>query len=232
IQAAGEMQEDKRHGQLNLFGELGASAADAPPPDALPDVPEWASTEKLKYEKEALDFYISSHPLAQHEQDIRLFSTHNVGQLRDLNAGQEVVLGAMLTGVRFGNTKNARNGNSRYARFKVEDFTGTAECVMWPDDFVRHKDDVKDDHIRFVVASVERSREEPGLVVQRLLTVEDIQKERTTGVVINLQLERHGQTDIEAIRRIVERAQGYCPVFLCVHDAAGKRMLLKAGEEF
>ena len=43
------------------------------------------------------------------------------------------------------NTKKARNGNSRYARCKLEDFTGAVECVMWPDDFVRFKDEFVDD---------------------------------------------------------------------------------------
>ena len=41
--------------------------------DNLPDVPEWSDSEKLKNEKEALDFYFSSHPLAQHEETLRRF---------------------------------------------------------------------------------------------------------------------------------------------------------------
>ena len=233
IQAAGEMQEDKRHGQLNLFGELTAPASGTGAlAESLPDVPEWPASEKLKYEKEALDFYISSHPLAQHESVIHLFSTHTVLQLRELGAGQEVVVGGMLTGVRFGNTKNARNGNSRYARFKLEDFSGSTECVIWPEDFARFKDLVVEDQICFAAASVERSREEPGLVVQRLMTMSQAQQERTTGVVINLMLGKHARQDVEAVVRILQRSQGQCPVFVSVHDAANKRMLLKAGEQF
>ena len=34
---------------------------------AAADVPRWSNTEKLKDEKEALDFYFSSHPLAEHD---------------------------------------------------------------------------------------------------------------------------------------------------------------------
>ena len=43
-------------------------------------MPEWPDSEKLKYEKEALDFYFSSHPLAQHEDELRRFATHAVEQ--------------------------------------------------------------------------------------------------------------------------------------------------------
>jgi DNA polymerase-3 subunit alpha len=233
IQAAGESQEDRRHGQMNLFEEFAGPAAEAAGmTEALPDIPEWPVTEKLKFEKEALDFYFSSHPLAQHEQRLHLFSTHHVTQLRDLQAGQEVWLGGMIAGVRLGNTKTARNGHSRYARFKLEDFSGAVECVMWPDDYVRFKDLVQDDNIVFAVASVERSREEPGLVVQRLLTMEQVEQERTTGVVLNLRLDVHTQQHLEQAGRILQRAQGYCPVFLCIVDGGGKRLMMKAGEAF
>src|SRR4029078_968605 len=131
LQTASEAQLDRRHGQLNLFEAIEAETpAEGPVSDSLPTVPEWPAGEKLKYEKEALDFYISSHPLAQYEGELRRFSTHDTSQLRSLDAGQEVVIGGMLTLVRFQNTKKARNGNSRYARFKLEDFAGLAECVM------------------------------------------------------------------------------------------------------
>ena len=44
----------------------------------------------------------------------------------------------------------ARNGKSRYARFKLEDFSGAAECVMWPEDYDKYKDLVEEDKICFV----------------------------------------------------------------------------------
>ena len=81
--------------------------------------------------------------------------------LRDCEPNQEVFIGGMLTGVRLMNTKKARNGNSRYARFKLEDFSGAAECVMWPDDYVKYKELVAEDRICFVNAVVERKTDQP-----------------------------------------------------------------------
>jgi DNA polymerase-3 subunit alpha len=231
LQAAGELQEDRRHGQRNFFEVFdGTSQADAT--HSLPDVPEWPATEKLKNEKEALDFYFSSHPLAQHEDVIQLFSSHRVNQLTDLGAGQEVVIGGMLTQVRLLNTKKARNGNSRYCRCKLEEFTGSAECVIWPDDYLRCKDLVQEDQICFVVAAIERTREEPGLVVSRILTIEQAQRERTTGLVVDLSLETHDPTHVEAVARVLRRNHGTCPVFVYVRDPAGKQVKLKAGNDY
>jgi DNA polymerase-3 subunit alpha len=231
-QAGGQIQQDRRQGQGSLFEPAEEGATEPTPAEALPDIPEWPANEKLRYEKEALDFYVSSHPLAQHAEVLRLFSTHQVSDLRALNAGQEVLIGGMLTQVRFQNTKTARNGNTRYLRCKLEDFSGATDCVMWPDDFVRHKDLAQEDQICFVAATVERTREEPGLRLTRLLTLEQAQRERTTGLVLSLNIREHRPEHIDALAQVLRRTPGSCPVFLSVTDGAGKRSLLRAGLEF
>jgi DNA polymerase-3 subunit alpha len=233
LQAAGDLQQDRRHGQSNF---LDIFAANGSAPDAgatgLPDVPEWPTAEKLKNEKEALDFYFSSHPLAQHEQELRQFSTHTVAQIGNLGPNQEVIIGGMLTQVRLLNTKKARNGNSRYLRCKLEDFTGAVDCVMWPDDFVRHKDDIAEDRICFVKAAVERTREEPGLILSRILSIDQARRELTRGLVLGLVLGVHEPEQIDAVAGVLQRTPGSCAVYLDVRDAAGKRVALKAAGEF
>src|SRR5207253_3565552 len=120
LQSAGQLQQDRRTGQKNFLDVLGGGTAEPPAAsETLPDIPEWSNSEKLKNEKEALDFYFSSHPLAQHEKDLRRFSTHAVENLANLGANQEVLIGGMLTQVRFQNTKKARNGNTRYVRCRL-----------------------------------------------------------------------------------------------------------------
>ncbi len=231
IQAANETQQDRRAGQLNLFGgEKTANGAAATRSAELPDIPEWPDSEKLKNEKEALDFYFSSHPLAQYADDLRHFATHTASQLGNLAANQEVILGGVLTQIRLMNTKRARNGNTRYARCKLEDLTGSAECVMWPDDYLRHKEDFVEDRVCFVRGTVDRTREEPGLILTRILSVEQAQRELTKGLVLSLRLGVHEPDVIDAIGRILERAQGSCPVYLAVRDGAGRKGVLKLGE--
>jgi len=164
---------------------------------------------------------------------IELFSSHRISQLGELTTGQEVVIGGMLTQVRLLNTKKARNGNTRYCRYKLEDFTGSTECVMWPDVYERFKELVAEDRICFVAAVVERTtREEPGLVVNRVMTVEQAQRERTTGLVLDLGLDAHDAMHVEAAARVLQRNPGNCPVFVYIRDGAGKQARLKAADEF
>ncbi|MBI3410140.1 MAG: DNA polymerase III subunit alpha [Planctomycetes bacterium] len=231
-QAAGQAQEDRRHGQGSLFETFGEGAkGESGPVEGLRDIPEWSPSDKLRFEKEALDFYISSHPLAEHEKELQRFATHTISQLVDLAPNQEVFMGGMLTQVRYMNTKKARNGNTRYVRCKLEDFTGSAECVMWPDDYLRFKDLIAEDRICFVAAAVEKTRDEPGLVLSRILTVEQGQRERTTGLVLLLNL-NHEPEKLESVARVLQRSPGTCPVFLHVQDAANRWLKLKADERF
>ena len=50
---------------------------------------------------------------------------------------------------------------------------------MWPDDFVRYKDEFKEDRVCLVKATVERTREEPGLILTRVLSLEQAKVELT-----------------------------------------------------
>jgi DNA polymerase-3 subunit alpha len=238
LQAASQAQDDRKHGQMNLFDVLESTNGESNGTtvnEGLRNIPEWIPLEKLKFEKESLDFYISSHPLGQFEDMLKRFSSHAASNLRDCEPNQEVFMGGMLTVVRLMNTKKARNGNSRYARFKLEDFSGAAECVMWPDDFVKYKDLVEEDRICFVGAVVERKTDEPILQVTRILTMEQGQLERTTGLVLVLDLTDDDEADLrkfESIKNVLGRARGSLPVFLHIRDGAGKWLRMKVSDDF
>jgi DNA polymerase-3 subunit alpha len=234
LQAGSSAQEDRRRGQRSFFEALetedAAPAAHAP--RSLVDMPEWSDAERLSHEKAALGFYLSSHPLARHSDIIERFSTHRASQLPELGAQQEVVLGGMLSDVRFLNAKKSRNGNTRMARFKFVDLTGSAECVLFPDDYLQCKELVKNDTICFAKAIVDRSREEAGLIVNRLLPLEQAQREFTRGVVIRLSTGAHDEKMLPSLGEILRRAPGRCPVYLQITDGAGKRATLQLAADF
>ena len=212
IQAASERQNDLRAGQGNLFDavvpeDTGAAAA---PEEVLPDVLPWPEPEKLKYEKEALDFYFSSHPLAQTEKDLRRYAVHDIARLRTLPDGEPVTLGGMLTQLRFMNVKKARNGNTRMLRCKLEDLSGQAECLMWPDDLVRYQDAVAADVPLIVKGTVDKTRNEPGIVLQRVMTLPQAAKELTREVHLLVKLRCRPAT-IDALGEVLQRSARQLP---------------------
>src|SRR5947209_1194921 len=187
---------------LENAGDGAAGGGDVP----LPNVPPWGNVEKLKFEKEALDFYFSSHPLAEFDADLRRYASHEVQQLRDLEDGAEARVGGMLSQVRFMTTKKG----DRFVRCKVEDFTGQAECVMWPSDFARYKDCFVEDRIHLFEAAVDwKGRgDEPVLVLGRVMSIEQARKELTKGLILRMALGRHGPEGVEGGARTRKRARG------------------------
>jgi DNA polymerase-3 subunit alpha len=231
VQAASDLQRDRKAGQMSLFAVPGD---DGPAPAALdvtlPDVPDWPETEKLKYEKEALDFYISSHPLAQYEGVLRRFSMRSVADLATLPPGQEIVVGGMLSQVRFQTTKTGR----RYVRCNIEDMTGSIQCAMWPDDLAQQKEEPQDEQVCFVRGRIDpRSQSgKPMLMLTRFLSVEQAQRELTQFMHIVLRLDQHQADHIDAIARTLRRTPGRCPVWLDVRDPGGRWARLRLSEEF
>lgn len=230
VQAAGEMQHDRKRGQKSFFDAV--ADEDETTNHTVAEVPEWPPNERLKNEKEALDFYFSSHPLAEHEAELSRFASHTVSQLKKVPHEQKVIVGGMLTQVRFMNVKKARNGNTRYVRCKIEDATGLVECLMWPDEFVKSKDEFIEDRILFAEATVEQSRDEPQLIMSRVFTLDVARKEMTKGLVLKLRLGDTGPGKVDEIASTLRKTPGQCPVWVQVMDAAGKRAVLRAGDHF
>jgi DNA polymerase-3 subunit alpha len=245
VQAADDKAADRRRGQKNLLDifddEPTAVSAVATLPalrfgEGVPDLPEWPELEKLKFEKESLDFYISSHPLAQFDEQLRRFRTHDTAQLGRLSVGTEVRVGGMVTSFGTRVIKAGRNMGSHFAIFKLEDFTGQAKLVLWSDQFARYKDDVKEDEILLFEGKVERreGNSEPDVIVEKVMTIEQARQELTRGMVIRIPYADDPDTlqKLDGVANVLRRNRGVCPVYLSVRDASGRAAQFKVNNDF
>ena len=155
-----------------------------------------------------------------------------MNKLAELPASAEVLVGGMLTGVRLTNAKRSRSGSTQMARGNFEDLTGSIEWVIFPDDYLANKEAVRDENVCFVKATIDRSREKPGLIVNRILTVDQAQREATRGLLVKLLSGTHSEEMISRIGQMLQRTPGRCPVFLEVTDPGGRRAVLRLGEPF
>src|SRR5207248_1732713 len=75
----------------------------------LPEMEEIASADLLKFEKELLGFYITSHPLTEHQATLERYSTHSAKDALNVSEGTEVTIGGMINRVKTSITKNGRS---------------------------------------------------------------------------------------------------------------------------
>src|SRR3954462_1603770 len=166
----------------------------------LPTVTRWTNTDQLKAEKEALDLYFSSHPLAEFDAALKRFASHTCAMVNEARSGAEVRFGGMISGMRVMTTKKG----GRFARCKVEDFTGQVECVMWPDDYARYTEQFADDRIFLFEAGVEEDQRNGGkaVILRKLMTVDQARTELTKGMVLNLAVGQHGPDTVDRLGAI------------------------------
>ncbi|HEX7010090.1 MAG TPA: DNA polymerase III subunit alpha [Phycisphaeraceae bacterium] len=218
IQAGQRAAADRSSGQMSFFTALaesapaqagGAGRAEAPAV-TLPKVPPWPTAEQLKHEKEVLGFYVSSHPLDQHRDTLARFTSCSLAVAKQLAADVQVVVAGMLTRVR---PTFTRAKQQKMAMITIEDATGSIDAVVFPDAYALAASLLEQDRIVFIQGKVDRRREEPSIVVDRVIPLEQAAESLTQAVKIVI----HDPTppeqptrlngEFERLRQLLRQAQ-------------------------
>ncbi len=240
-QAAEDKAVDKRRGQASFFDAFGdddqeADAGGFKSGEGLADCPEWGDADKLKFEKEALDFYISSHPLARCDEQLRLFRSHDAASLAKLDAGAEVRVGGIVVSFDTRVVKAGRNQGARFALFRLEDLTGQVKCVLWSDQFARFGADVAEDKIVLIDGKVEwrDGSSEADLIVSKVLTLDQAKLDLTKGLLLRVPYgdDPEHLRKLDGLASVLKRHRGGCPVWLEVRDRAGRKASLRTAQDY
>ena len=72
------------------------------------------------------------------------------------------------------------------AKLTFEDLSGSTPAMLWPEEFAKMADLVKNDQIVFVKGTLDRRRDPPELIISRIIPLEQGPAELTRGVVVRL----------------------------------------------
>ena len=182
-------------------------------------------------EREVLGFYLSSHPLAEHEQVLRTFCTHSSGSLGQMKHRDEAMLGGMIAAIKYSHTKNARPGaQTKYAMWDLEDFDGIVRCIMWPDQFAEYGHLVQADAILALRGKVDRrpGKEEVNLIVDELIPLDQLPERFSNSVMIRIEEKQHGERGLEQLREILRGYPGQKKLRLRLDLADGGQVWLNS----
>ena len=224
LQAGASAASDRRSGQKSLFGDDADEQQDTGSTD-LPDLPEWEERERLAKEKEVLGFYLTSHPLAEHEKTLAAYCSHTTVEATELKHRAEVMLGGMLASLKLSHTKNPKPGSpSRYAMFDLEDTEGMMRCICRPDQFVHYEELIKPDAIIVIRGAIDKrpGSEEANLIVNEIIPLEDLEARCTRGAMIRVQEETHGLQKLEQLHEVLRSYPGNSELqlLLCLTDGS------------
>ncbi len=214
-----ETQRDRRAGQLNMFAGF-QTTGPAPPPPAI-GTEEWSDSEMLAYEKAALGFYITKHPLTQHEAVVRRFSTLDTAGMLQAHDGQAIVLGGLVTRVRGVPIRTGRSAGKKLVVVTIEDFAGSTEALVFPDQQAEALPALKPDAVVFIEGAVDRRREEPSIRTARVVPIERAQQEYAREVIIRLRSADESLAVVPRLRELCLSHRGVCPVYFEVCSPQG-----------
>jgi len=232
LQSGAAVLADRRSGQKGLFSFDDEEEQAATTSTNLPDMPEWEAREKLAAEKEVLGFYLASHPLAEFERTLATYCSRSTADLGSLEHRSEVMVGGMLSSIKFSQTKNPRPGtvNTKYAMFDLEDMAGAVRCILWPEEFANHGHLVQADAILVIRGAVDRrpGSEETNLIVNELIPLDELASRFTKGVMIRVSEELHSGRGLEELHEILRGYPGSCELQLVLVLADGSKVYLKS----
>ena len=131
---------------------LGLSCAEAA-------LPEWHHEEMMAFEKEALGFYLTSHPLLAYERDLRAMRLTTLAQCGGLEPGVEVKVACICVSTKEIITKKGQ----KMAFCKLEDHLGgEAEAVVFSDVYALCREHLEADVPLFITAKVGATEQAEG----------------------------------------------------------------------
>ncbi len=132
--AGASAQADRASGQASLFGGPAAEVEAKPrypkPGDMVGEltVEEWPERVRLAFEKEALGFYLTGHPLKGYEKEVRRYASTTCAAIAQKRHGDKVTVVGIVAALRERVTKEK---GTRFGILTLEDLTGTVEVVCW-----------------------------------------------------------------------------------------------------
>jgi DNA polymerase-3 subunit alpha len=132
--AGASAQADRASGQASLFGGPAAQPETRPrypkPGDVVGEltVEEWPERVRLAFEKEALGFYLTGHPLQGYEKEARRYASTTCAAVAQKRHGDKVAVVGIVAALRERVTKEK---GTRFGILTLEDLTGTVEVVCW-----------------------------------------------------------------------------------------------------
>lgn len=158
-------------GQMSLFDDLGGESVSSR--DEYPDVPEFPTGDRLRFEKHACGVYLSGHPLIEHEELSQKIGATEILSLKEkaelFQEGETVLLLCLISSVTL---KKLRNG-STMAFLQVEDQTGMCEIILFPKILDAFRDLIREDSILCILGQVNSKDEENKILAQKIVLPRD-----------------------------------------------------------
>ena len=214
-------QKDREMGQVSLF-DMGSSQEVI----TLPDEKVWGRIQSLAHEKEVLGFYLSDHPLKGFENLSKVWASNSIQQISEMTGddvkppppdqkfnrfNQQQRRRVIVAGLIIESKEMITKKGTRMAFGKVEDLTGSAELVIFPDTFSQCGHLLKEERPVLVGGTVEVNEGSVKIMVDNIAPFEEAMRKTQR---ITFRLDKISEDKFENLNQLIENFQGNTEVRL------------------
>jgi DNA polymerase-3 subunit alpha len=228
-------QKGRESNQTDIFSLLGGGNGNSTRRENYPLVEEWSAQQMLAFEKEALGFYITGHPLDKHEKLVKRLTSGSIASLKEKPFSGEVKVGGVVTALKLKNTKKGE----RYASFQLEDKTGFIEVIVWPDVYRRVADTLVLDDPILVQGKLDTNEERAQIIANDVNPLQQLaskarakpappateREKRNDSVHFYVRVPQVEPQDLGQLRETLLQFPGSAPVFLHLVAAEGETVI-------
>ncbi len=198
---------------------------------------EFADAELLKFEKELLGFYITSHPLTEHRRHCEHYSTASTTRSDAMPEGHG-------SDDRRHDQPREKDASPRTAappasrwrssRWKISKARSTPRFSPRPWQKINKRSPgiVAAEQIVFVKGKVDQRRETPGIIVNELIPISQAMARFTRGVKVEIDRIDGAIETLRELKGILSKHQGNCQTYLSVPATGEKRALIALDKQW
>lgn len=195
LRHANTLKEERESGQSSLFGEGGTTSQ-------MPDLPEaeaWDHLERLKYEFDAVGFYLSAHPLDTKSEQFERMGIMSMIQVEDMmqtKSGASVEMAGILLKKQI---KISPKSGNKYAFLQCSDSSGIYEAVVFSETLSRAWDFLETGSALLFKTSVEQRDEQVRYTIQDIKPLD----ESLSGKIKEVQVYTNDESAIELLHDLL-----------------------------
>ncbi|HET7578378.1 MAG TPA: DNA polymerase III subunit alpha [Bacillales bacterium] len=212
IQYGESVQNHTGDGQIGLFGSN----------DEKPDYqegPPISVNEKLKFEKQALGFYLSAHPIEQYANVLEKTAHSKICDLHEFQEKSKARIAGMVTHARAIRTKKG----DPMAFITISDESGEVEAVVFPKLYSQEPLYFEKEQFLLLEGTIQKKEQAVKLITEKAMPLDQISKSRPKAMergTLYLKIEeRHRKSGaMNEVKELLQRFHGETDVILHYKD--------------
>ena len=221
------LQRDRDNGQISIFHAMGSNGAGAVAAIELPQIEEWHEGQLLSYEKEAIGFYITGHPLEKYMKELKYLTNTDTNDIKEKQDEAEVSIAGIVTVVREINTKKG----DRMAFATLEDLNGSLEVILFSDVYKNSISYLGGDVPVIVKGKIDKGEDNVKIIASALYPLEQAKAAFVNTVHIKADANRIKADSMEKIRGVFNIHTGKSPVYFHLLWS-DREVVVAASDEF